>query len=96
MSDIDDLLDYIKSELQEIWECVEQARDEARVQMHLAKAETQNEWQNLEPRYNEFAQQMRKVREELERDGEEILDATRVLGKDLLNSYDRIKGILAA
>jgi len=96
MSDFDDLLDYMRSELEGIRESVEQVRDEARVQLHLAKSEAKDQWQELEKKYGEYSQKMTLVREEIAEDNEEVLDAARVLGKELLNSYERMKGILAA
>lgn len=96
MSDIDELIDYIRSELEDIWESVEQARDEAKVQLHLAKSDAKDQWQHLEHKYNDYMRKMHDVRQEVARDNDEVFDTARVLGKELLNSYGRIKGILAA
>jgi chromosome segregation ATPase len=96
MSDIDDLLEHLREELEDIWESVEFVRDEAKVQANLARAEIKDEWSELEEKFSEYKKKMNLVREEVARDNDEIYDAARMLGKELLNSYGRIKGILAA
>lgn len=96
MSDIDELLTYIRDELEDINESVEHLRDEAKLQLHLAKAEVKDEWDTLEEKFSDYQHKMKLVREELARDNDEVFDIARTLGKELLNRYERIKGIIAA
>jgi len=95
MGDLDDLLEHLRKELDDIWESVEQLRDEAQVQANLAKAEVKDELELLEKKYEEYKGKMKLVREEINHENEEILDAARSLGQELSNAYRKIKDILS-
>ena len=95
MSDLDDLMKHIEEELEDIWKSVQTARDEVKLQAHLAKAEAKDELESIEHKFEEYSGKMKLVKEEVARENEEVFDAARKLGKELLNSYDKIKGILS-
>jgi 3-methyladenine DNA glycosylase Tag len=94
MSELEDLMKHIEEELEDIWENVQTVRDEAKLQAHLAKAEVKDELESLEHKFDEYSGKMKLVKEEVARENEEIFDAARKLGKELLNSYQKIKGLL--
>lgn len=96
MSDVDELMEYIRDELEDINQSVEFLRDEAKLQLHLAKADVREEWDALENKFSDYQHKMELVRDEIARDNDEVFDIARTLGKELLNSYERIKGIIAA
>ncbi len=74
---------------------VAQQRDELLLKMHLAKAEAKDEWAVAEKKW----EQMKAKTPALAREsGESVKDvgaAVKLVGEELLHSYDRIKKILA-
>ena len=73
---------------------VAQQRDELLLKMHLAKAEAKDEWAMAEKKW----EQMKAKTPLLAREGgESVKDlgaAVKLVGEELLHSYDRIKKIL--
>lgn len=84
MTDIDDRLAALKKDLK-------QARDELRVQMHLAKADARDEWENLEKKWDEFEGRMDKVEDAAEDAAKDVGQAASALGEELKAGYQRIR-----
>lgn len=78
MSDFDELMDDLK-----------QARDELKVQIHLASKEMQDEWEELEGKMDSFASKAG-----LDETGEGIGQALSQLGDELKAGYGRIRDAL--
>ena len=78
MSQIDGLIEELK-----------QARDELRLQIHLGSKELQDEWARLEPKWNEFLKNA-----DLEGSAERLGAATRTLGEELKQAYERVRSAL--
>ena len=78
MSHIDSLIEELK-----------QARDELRLQIHLGSKELQDEWAKLEPKWNEFLKEA-----DLEGSAERLGAATRNLGEELKQAYERVRSAL--
>ena len=51
----------LEQKLASLKEDLRQARDELRVQMHLAKADARDEWEKLEPKWDEFQEKLDKL-----------------------------------
>ena len=78
MSHIDSLIEELK-----------QARDELRLQIHLGSKELQDEWAKLEPKWNKFIEEA-----DLEESAERLGAATRTLGEELKQAYERVRSAL--
>ena len=78
VSDLDDLVEDLK-----------RARDELRVQIHLASKEAQYEWHPLEEKMDGFAPKAK-----LEETGEGIGQALGQLGTELKTGYERLRDAL--
>lgn len=87
MAEIDQKLTNLKQDLRE-------ARDELRVQMHLAKADARDEWEKLEPKWDEFQQKLDKVEDAAEDAAEDIGEALSSLGDEIKSGYERIRKAL--
>ena len=84
MSDFDDKLEELKAELAT-------ARDELRVQIHLAKADAKDEWEELEKKWADFEQKWDKVGDAAEDAAKDIGVALSQLGSELKAGYQRIR-----
>ena len=78
-------------ELHELSDALKQARDELRVDMHLAKAEIRDDWEELERQWEHFRQKMQRVGHEAVEAGEDVGEATSLLGSELKKGYQRIR-----
>ena len=78
-------------ELHELSDALKQARDELRVDMHLAKAEIRDDWEELERQWEHFRQKMQRVGHEAAEAGEDVGEATSLLGSELKKGYQRIR-----
>ena len=76
---------HIESLIEEL----KQARDELRLQIHLGSKELQDEWAKLEPKWNDFLKEA-----DLEESAERLGAATRTLGEELKQAYERVRSAL--
>ena len=77
------------SHIESLIEELKQARDELRLQIHLGSRELQDEWAKLEPKWNEFLKEA-----DLEESAERLGAATRTLGEELKQAYERVRSAL--
>jgi DNA repair exonuclease SbcCD ATPase subunit len=84
----------VEQKLAALKEDPRQARDELRVQMHLAKADARDEWESLESKWGEFQQNLDKVEDAAEDAAEDVGKALSVLGEELKSGYERIRKAL--
>ena len=84
MTDVEQKLAELKNDLR-------QARDELRVQMHLAKADARDEWDKLERKWDDFEQKMDKVEDAAEDSAEDVGNALSALGEEIKSGYQRIR-----
>ena len=78
MSDIDDLVEELKTK-----------RDELLVQINLASKEVKDEWAELERKTDDFVE-----RAKLKESGEGIGEALSQVGNELKTGYERIRDAL--
>jgi len=80
-----------KDDISEIFENLKQQRDELRLQMHLAAAEAKDEWQVLEKKWGSFEGKAKQVSGEAKEVSKDIWLATKALGNEIKEGYDRIR-----
>jgi len=73
---------------------VQMMRDEIGLRMHLASKDLRDEWEVLEARWAHFQQGTGRVADATRTSGEEISAATRLLLKELVRGYQRIRSAL--
>jgi len=80
-----------QDELHKLSERVKQYRDEARVQMHLAREDVKDEWDDLEQDWERFRNKVDHMRHDTEDAGHEARETARKLGEDLKSGYQNIR-----
>lgn len=81
----------VEQKLAELKADLRQARDELRVQMHLAKADARDEWDRLESQWDEFEKKMDNVEDAAEDAAEDVGKALSALGEEIKAGYQRIR-----
>jgi len=84
----------VEQKLAALKEDLRQARDELRVQMHLAKADARDEWESLESKWDDFEQKLDKVEDVAEDAAEDVGKALSALGDEIKSGYERIRKAL--
>jgi len=85
----------LKNALQRELELLAKARDELRVQMHLAKNEAKGEWKRLEDTWQRVETEIRRVGEHAKEPVHDMGGAARSLIDELKRGYARIKAELS-
>ena len=81
----------LHDELKTITETIKKQRDEASLQMHLAKEDINDELEELEKSWDQLIAKMAEVRHETENAGKDILESAKELGNHIKEGYDKIK-----
>ena len=74
------------ADIEKLFKDLKTARDELRLQLHLASKEAEDEWDELQEAWHKFLS-----RSELDRSADEVGEAARELGLKLKAAYDRMK-----
>jgi hypothetical protein len=74
---------------------IEQQRDELLLKMHLAKADAKDEWAVAEKKWEQMKAKTPVLARESSESVKEVGAAVKLVGEEILHSYDRIKKILA-
>ncbi|SNT16068.1 hypothetical protein [Tropicimonas sediminicola] len=74
------------ADLEKLKEDLKRARDEMRLQLHLASKEAEDEWTELTGEWDKFLS-----RSQFDRSTEEVGEAARQLGLRMKDAYDRMK-----
>jgi len=80
----------LKKEFEESAEVLKQQRDKIEVQIHLASMEAKDEWQKAEKNWGEFIDALGVITDDTEEVGEELIKATKIIGDELKETYNRI------
>ncbi len=80
-----------KAVLQNELASLETARDELKLQLHLAKADAKSEWEKLERTYQRVQEQLQMTRNGAEQPVKDMGSAFRELCVELRNGYARIR-----
>ncbi|MBE03338.1 hypothetical protein [Marinobacter lutaoensis] len=81
----------IQDELKKLSEKIKQYRDEARVQLHLAREDIKDEWDDLEQDWERFRSKLDKILHNTEDASQEARQTARQLGEDLKSGYQKIR-----
>ncbi|MDI9244896.1 hypothetical protein [Marinobacter sp. CHS3-4] len=81
----------IRDDLKQLSEKIKAYRDEARVQIHLAREDVKDEWDDLEQDWERFKERLEKLWHDAENTSREAQDATHQFGEDLKKSYQAIR-----
>tara|TARA_R110000822_G_scaffold62010_1_gene152977 strand:+ start:242 stop:535 length:294 start_codon:yes stop_codon:yes gene_type:complete len=84
----------IQEELRRLSEKVKEYRDEARVQLHLAREDVKDEWDDLEQDWDRFRTRIDQVLHDAENATQEARQTARKLGEDLKTGYQNIRNKL--
>lgn len=69
-------------------------RDELKLQAHLFKAEAREEWEKAEARLQHIQQQAKRAGDASGEVGEDILEATKNVGRQIQDGYKKIRNSL--
>jgi uncharacterized protein YukE len=72
-----------------------QLRDELRVQSELGRADLRDRVQELERRWHQLEARFDGVRKDARHDAEDVREALRLLGRELKESVDHLRGRLS-
>jgi len=84
----------IKKDLDELANTLKQQRDEIEVQIHLASMEAKDEWQKGEKEWGEFVDALGVITDDTKEASAELINATKIIGDELKETYKRISGRL--
>lgn len=81
----------LQDDFHKLSEKIKQYRDEARVQMHLAREDVKDEWDDLEKDWERFRHKMDDILHDTEDAGHEARETAHRLGEDLKAGYQNIR-----
>ena len=81
-------------DLDAIVEDLKRARDEVRVQMHLAKADARDEYERLEHEWDHVRAKLGVIGEEASKAAVEVGSALRLAVDELRHGYERVRQLL--
>lgn len=81
----------IQDELRKLSEKIRQYRDEARLQLHLAREDVKDEWDDLEQDLERFRSKLEQILHNAGEVSQEARQTARQLGEDLKNGYQKIR-----
>lgn len=80
-----------QDELKQLSEKVKQYRDEARVQLHLAREDVKDEWDDLEKDWERFRGKLDHLFHDADDATREARQSAHKLGEDLRASYQNLR-----
>lgn len=80
-----------RDDINEVFENLKKQRDELRVKVHLAAADAKDEWEVLEKKWSHYEGKAKQVGGEAKDASKDIWDATKLLGKEIKEGYDKIR-----
>ncbi|MEH6356990.1 MAG: hypothetical protein V7760_13350 [Marinobacter sp.] len=81
----------LQEELKALPEKIRQYRDEARVQLHLARQDVKDEFDNLEQEWDNFKGKLDRALDDANEVSTEALLTVQILGEDLKKGYKNIR-----
>ncbi|MCF6203635.1 MAG: hypothetical protein L3J59_08195 [Methylococcaceae bacterium] len=80
----------LKKEFDELTDKLNQQRDEIQLQLHLASMEAKEEWQEAETSWGKFVDSLDVISDDTKEASAELIQATKVIGDELKEAYQRI------
>ncbi|WP_339720060.1 hypothetical protein [uncultured Paraglaciecola sp.] len=83
-----------KKEVEKMLEQAKQERDEIVLKAHLLKADAKDEWQKVDKQWEHFKSKAGQVSKEAKGASEDVSAAAKLLGEELIKSFQRIRKTL--
>ncbi|MEK6202105.1 MAG: hypothetical protein N2A40_06760 [Desulfobulbaceae bacterium] len=87
-------MDQERKDVETFVQKIQQQRDEILLKMHLAKAEVKDEWAVAEKKWEHLKTKTPVVAREGGESMKDVGAAVKLVGEELLRSYERIKKVL--
>ncbi len=84
----------LQDDLRKIAEKVREYRDEARVQLHLAREDVRDEWDDLEADWERFRQRLDQILHDATDATQEARETAHKLGSELRTRYENLRNRL--
>ncbi|MBN7771164.1 hypothetical protein KUV44_07755 [Marinobacter daepoensis] len=84
----------LQDDFKKLSEKIKQYRDEARVQLHLAKEDVKDEWDDLEQDWDRFRTKLDQIVHDAEDASHEARETAKKLGEELKTGYQNIRNKL--
>ena len=81
----------IQEELKALSDKIKQYRDEARVQLYLARQDVKNEFNELEHEWDKFRTRFDQVMDDANEASQEARQTAKKVGEELKTSYENIR-----
>ena len=81
----------IGQEIDELVNKLRRQRDELKLQAHLFKADAGDEWDKAEENWQHFRARTKQVGDAAGEAGEDVAEAVKGLGREILAGYERIR-----
>lgn len=80
-----------KSQIEETINALEQQRDELALQIHLGATEAKEEFEKTKEKLEKLSNDFAPVKHATEESAENVLASLKLVGEEVLTSFDRIK-----
>lgn len=81
----------MSKELELMMEGLKQARDELKLQMHLARAEAKDEWDEMERNWQDLRGKVDRIASEAGEVSTDVLEAVKQVGGEIQKGYGRLR-----
>ncbi|MEP1446862.1 MAG: hypothetical protein ABJK37_12185 [Paraglaciecola sp.] len=86
-----EIAENAKQEVDKILEQVKQERDEIVLKAHLLKADARDEWHKVDKQWEHFKSKAGQVGKEAKGASEDVSAAAKLLGEEIMKSFQRIR-----
>lgn len=90
----ENVMSDVRERIDEELDGLRQARDELKVQVHLAKAEAQDLWEQLEDKYERVENHAKQIARDAEQPLHDVADAAKLLIEEIREGYKQIRAAL--
>jgi hypothetical protein len=89
-----EITENAKAEVEKMLGQVKQERDEIVLKAHLFQADAKDEWDKVDKQWEHFKSKAGQVGKEAKDASEDVSAAVKLLGEELMNSFQRIRSTL--
>ena len=80
----------MQTEFDELTDTLKQQRGEIQLQIHLASMDAKDEWKKAEKTWSKFVDGLDLISDDTKESGAELVQATKIIGDELKEAYQRI------
>ncbi len=80
----------MQTEFDELKDTLKQQRGEIQLQIHLASMDAKDEWKKAEKAWSKFVDGLDLISDDTKESGAELVQATKIIGDELKEAYQRI------